>query len=74
MPSRGLTFAFSSANSGSCVAPKICDRAELYINRNKLEENKTHIDELYVKRKSIETAFGGELTWERLDGKRAWSN
>jgi hypothetical protein len=53
------------------VAGKSYGRAELYIDRGEREENKSIFDQLYAKRKSIETAFGGELTWERLDEARA---
>jgi Domain of unknown function (DUF4268) len=44
------------------VAGKSYGRAELYIDRNEIEENKFIFDQLYTKRESIETAFGGELT------------
>jgi Domain of unknown function (DUF4268) len=46
-------------------------RAALWIDRNKKEENKFIFDQLYGKKASIETAFGGNLTWERLDGQKA---
>jgi hypothetical protein len=59
----GVRFTF--------VAGKSYGRAELYIDRNEMEENKFIFDQPYAKRKSIETAFGGELTWERLDDARA---
>lgn len=47
--------------------------AELYIDRGKNadEENKAIFDQLYHHRSEIEQAFGGELSWERLEGKRA---
>src|ERR1700733_334044 len=47
--------------------------AELYIDRGKgcEEENKNIFDQLYVHRAEIEQAFGGPLSWERLEGKRA---
>jgi hypothetical protein len=53
------------------VAGKSYGRAELYIDRGEREENKFIFDQLYGKKESIETAFGGVLTWERLDDKRA---
>jgi hypothetical protein len=60
---RGVGFSF--------VAGKRYGRAELYIDRIEKEENKFIFDQLYGKKASIETAFGGELIWERLDDKRA---
>ncbi|MDX6767068.1 MAG: DUF4268 domain-containing protein [Candidatus Methylacidiphilales bacterium] len=47
--------------------------AELYIDRGKdsEDENKFIFDQLAAHKSEIEDAFGGELSWERLDGKRA---
>ncbi len=47
--------------------------AEVYIDRGKGmdEENLRFFDRLLEKRESIEMQFGGKLSWERLDGKRA---
>ena len=47
--------------------------AELYIDRGKDAdaENKALFDALVAKKEEIETAFGGELEWQRLDNKRA---
>ncbi len=47
--------------------------AELYIDRGKdsTEENKRIFDQLMTNREAIENNFGGKLSWERLDGKRA---
>ncbi len=47
--------------------------AELYIDRGKNadEENKAIFEQLYKHRPEIEQVFGGELSWERLEGKRA---
>ncbi|MGD2253952.1 MAG: DUF4268 domain-containing protein [Anaerolineales bacterium] len=48
-------------------------RVELYIDRGSGagEENKSVFDHLYAKHEEIETAFGGDLNWQRLDEKRA---
>lgn len=47
--------------------------AELYIDRGKDAdaENKAIFDALKAKKEEIESAFGGELEWQRLDNKRA---
>ncbi len=47
--------------------------AELYIDRGKEsdDENKSIFDQLAAHRANIEKAFGGPLSWERLEGKRA---
>jgi len=47
--------------------------AELYIDRGKdMDHINLHIfDQLYAQKEQIESAFGGTLNWERLEGKRA---
>lgn len=47
--------------------------AELYIDRGKDAEgeNKNIFDQFIAHKAEIEKAFGGPLSWERLDGKRA---
>jgi len=47
--------------------------AELYIDRGKDAEveNKNIFDQFISHKTEIEKAFGGPLSWERLDGKRA---
>lgn len=60
---RGLGFAFViSQDAGS---------AELYIDRGDAVENKRIFDQLHAKKEEIEAVFGGPLSWERLDTKRA---
>lgn len=44
---------------------------ELYIDRGEVGENKAIFDQLHGRREEIETNFGGALSWERLDTKRA---
>jgi hypothetical protein len=68
--------AWIGAGSGVRVgfnfaAGRAYGRAELYIDRGEKEENKFIFDLLYAKKEAIDTAFGRELTWERLDDKRA---
>lgn len=46
-------------------------RAEIYIDRGEQGESKFVFDRLYEDREAIETAFGGQLVWERLDHRRA---
>lgn len=45
--------------------------AELYIDRKDKGLNKAIFDELHAKKAEIESAFGGELSWERMDSKQA---
>ncbi|NKE37468.1 DUF4268 domain-containing protein [Natronococcus sp. JC468] len=46
-------------------------RVELYIDTASKERNEEIYESLLENRSEIEAEFGGELTWERLDGKRA---
>ncbi|MHA1832421.1 MAG: DUF4268 domain-containing protein, partial [Candidatus Baldrarchaeia archaeon] len=46
-------------------------RIELYIDTGDKDRNKQIFDEFYRKRQEIETNFGEELDWRRLDDKRA---
>ena len=62
---RGLSLNYSITQETAA--------AELYIDRGKDSEaeNKQIFDQLHNKRAEVEKAFGGALSWERLDGKRA---
>ncbi len=46
-------------------------RIELYIDTGDANKNKKIYDELHKKKQEIETDFGEELEWQRLDDKRA---
>jgi serine/threonine protein kinase len=48
-------------------------RVELYIDRgaHQTEVNKSIFDQLHKEKKRIEGAFGSELSWQRLNDKRA---
>ena len=46
-------------------------RVELYIDTGDATENKKIFDALHAKKDQIERVYGGTLSWERLDGKRA---
>ncbi|MFN8220326.1 MAG: DUF4268 domain-containing protein, partial [Fimbriimonadales bacterium] len=47
-------------------------RVELYIDRGvSAEDNRTLYDHFYAHKDDIEKAFGGPLSWEALEGKRA---
>lgn len=60
---RGIGYNF--------VIAKSYGRCEIYIDRGDFDENKFAFDTLLQQRDSIHRSFGSELTWERLDEKRA---
>jgi len=49
------------------VISKKYARAEIYINRGEMEENKKAFDSLYSLKDEIEKEFGSKLTWERME-------
>lgn len=62
---RGLSFNYVIGREGG--------RVELYINRGhgKGEANKRIFDRLFDRKVEIEEAFGGGLSWQRLDAKQS---
>jgi len=46
-------------------------RVELYIDQGDKETNKRIFDELYGRREEVESQIGEELSWERIDVRRA---
>lgn len=46
-------------------------RVELYIDQGDKETNKRIFDELCLRREQVESEIGEELSWERLDTRRA---
>lgn len=59
----GVSLMFSATRSYA--------RAEIYIDRGNKDENERIFDALKAERELLEKDFGSELTWERLDEKRA---
>jgi hypothetical protein len=61
----GIGFNYTVTKTDSVV--------ELYIDRGKGldEENKSIFNQLYKSKEKIESAFGGSLEWQSLEGKRA---
>jgi hypothetical protein len=46
-------------------------QVELYIDRGDKQQNEDIFDRFTAHKEEIETEFGGPLSWERLDAKRA---
>ncbi len=71
------TQGWISAGSGvrgvgfNLVASRTYARGEVYIDRGDGEENMFIYNQLLAQKGVIEAAFGGDLTWEPLEGKRA---
>ena len=73
-PSKSNWIGTGSGISGvafNSVISNYYARVELYISRNVKEENKQIFDELFKEKNVIETEFGNNLVWERLDNKKA---
>jgi len=61
---RGIIFSNSFAQGGKI-------RAEIYIDLQDKDRNKRLFDQLHEQRVTIEKEYGGSLSWERLDDRRA---
>lgn len=73
-PSKDNWISGGSGISGvtyNSVISNYYARVEVYISRSSKEENKIIYDYLFNKKKEIEAIFGKNLTWERLDNKKA---
>ena len=66
-----MPSAISGTVMGISFAANARLRSELYSDKEDQAVNKANSHSLYQKRSTIEASFGGPLTWERLDGKRA---
>ena len=60
----GAYYAFSFAADGKL-------RSELYIDFGDAEANSELLAALEERREAIERVYGGSLSWEELEGKRA---
>ena len=72
-PQSWYSFAsgFSGITYGTCFALGGRVRVELYIDQGDAENNKALFDLFYNNKDSIESEYGAELNWERLDEKRS---
>lgn len=73
-PSKDSWISSSVGMSGvglNFVISRSYARTELYMSRSIKEENKFIFDELVKSKNEIETEFGENLEWERLDTKKA---
>jgi len=62
----GKGIGMSGVNINLVISNNYC-RSELILNRGSKEENKEIFDILFSLKEKIESDFGGELTWERMD-------
>lgn len=69
-PSKDNWIGCGSGHSGlayNFVVTGNYARIELWINRGLQEENKELFDSIYSHKEKIETSFGDQLDWQRLD-------
>jgi uncharacterized protein DUF4268 len=68
-------YSFSSGTTGVTYGASFAQgakfRVELYIDKGNQTENKKMFDYLFECKDDIEKAFGSNMSWERLDEKRA---
>ncbi len=68
-------YSFSSGTSGIVYGANFTQdnkaRAELYIDLGSKEKNRFVFNELEKRKEDIESNLGEEISWERLDNKRA---
>lgn len=69
-------YSFASEQSrvfkyGTSFAANDRVRTEIYIDMGDQTKNKELFDKLFEQKEVIEKEFGNEITWERLDDKRA---
>jgi hypothetical protein len=62
----GIGIGMSGVNLNVVVTKTHC-RAEIYFNRGNKDENKDLFDFIKKQESEIESAFGGNLCWERMD-------
>jgi hypothetical protein len=73
-PSKDNWLGSGSGVSGvgfNVVISNYYARTEVYMSRSVKEENKLIFDELFKQKDTLETKFGKEFEWERLDEKKA---
>ena len=73
-PSRDHWLNAGSGLSGinyAMIFSKSEARVEFILNRGSPEENKLIFDGLFAQKEAIESAFGAELVWLRLDHRKA---
>lgn len=68
-------YTFSAGTTGLAYGHSFTHgdqvRVELYIDLGNQEDNEAMFERLELERDAIETELGAELSWERLEGKRA---
>lgn len=71
-PSRDAWIGTALGMSGvglNIVVTRSYARAEIYINRGSVSENKKIFDYFFAQKEQIEKEFGAPLVWERMDDK-----
>ncbi|MBT3642564.1 DUF4268 domain-containing protein [archaeon] len=62
----GTSLGMSGVSINIVISKKYA-RSEIYINRGTQEENKRIFDILFNEKEKIESNFGSELTWEKME-------